>query len=146
MSTLTFDEACAARFEELKIRRRHRYLVYKLEEGGNKIEVDKIGARELPWESLKSVLPERDCRFAVYDHEFDTDRGVKANKLWFIIWAPFNATASKKMAMAACKTRFQEAVLPGCFEVQAASLEELEENIGFKKVDLGGNDDFDFDD
>jgi cofilin len=145
MSSLTFDDACAVRFEELKIRRKHRFLLFKLDEGGNTIVVDKVGTREDTWETLKLAMPERDCRFAVYDHEFDTDRGVKANKLWFIIWNPENATASKKMAMAASKTRFQESTLPGCFEVQAASLEELEVNIGFKKEDLGG-DDFDFDD
>jgi len=132
-------------YEELKIRRKHRYILFKINDENTVVDVESVGARDDTWADFKSKLPERDARYAVFDHEFMTDRGVKSNKLWLVVWIPVNCTPSKKMQYSAAKTRFQESSLPGCFECQAANLDELEVNLGFKKDDVEKDEeDFDF--
>jgi len=145
MSSLSFAEACGTIYEELKIRRKHRFIIFKMDEANTLVDVDSVGARDKGWADLRSALPERDCRFAIYDHEYDTDRGVKANKLWLLVWIPHNSTASKKMQYSAAKTRFQETCLPGCFECQASNIDEAEIALGFKKETVDKEEeDFDF--
>ena len=50
----------------LKIRRKYRYLVYKIE--GNEIVVENVGQRTADVEAFKTVLPINECRYALYDH------------------------------------------------------------------------------
>jgi len=146
MSTLSYAPECRQVYEELKIRRKHKYILFKMDDENTLVTVESVGARDKTFADLKSSLPERECRFAIYDHEIETaDRG-KTNKLWLIVWIPFNSTAHKKMQYSAAKTKFQETCLPGCFECQAANLDEVEVALGLKKeeVDDGGEEDFDF--
>ena len=50
----------------LKIRRKYRYIVYKIER--NEIIVDHIGPRTADVEALKKNLPINECRYALYDY------------------------------------------------------------------------------
>ena len=52
---------CAAVFEQLKIRRKHRYIVYRI--GEKEIEVETIGERGASYEDFKSKLPFTDSRY-----------------------------------------------------------------------------------
>lgn len=144
MSTLTFGDRCRAVFEELKIRRKHRHILFKMDDANTTVDIDSVGERGLGWADFKSALPNSDCRFGIYDHEFMSDRGVQVNKLWLVVWIPENSSAARKMMYTAAKTRFQESCLPGCFECQAATLQELEVEMGFKKEEVEKEEDFDF--
>ena len=52
---------CAAVFEQLKLRRKHRYIIYKI--GSTEIEVETIGERGATYEEFKSKLPFTDSRY-----------------------------------------------------------------------------------
>ena len=50
----------------LKIRRKYRFLIYKIE--GTEIIVEHIGEREADVEAFKRKLPINECRYALYDY------------------------------------------------------------------------------
>lgn len=71
-------------FKDLKLRRKHRYIVYRIQ--GEEIEIETTGAVDHSHEKLLSVLPDSECRFIVYDHDILTDDGRRTSKLYFISW------------------------------------------------------------
>ena len=144
MTSLSFAPECGTVYEELKIRRKHRFIVFKMDDENTTVSIEQIGARSATFTDFKAALPERDCRYGIFDHEFMTDRGVLANKLWLVCWIPFNSTTHKKMQLTAAKRAFMDTCLPGSFECQAASLEELEVNMGLAVDVVEKEEDFDF--
>lgn len=85
------DPECKKIFELLKIRRKHRYIVYKIDAETEAVVPETVGARNETLADLKAALPENDSRYAIFDHEFTTLDGRPTNKLYFISWFPPNA-------------------------------------------------------
>jgi hypothetical protein len=103
---------------------------------------------------MKAALPYTDCRFCIYDQEYTTadgklifiagfhckhtkpgplrNLGRPTSKLWFISWFPNNSTTYHKMAYTSAKTKFRESI-PGVFDLQVSSLEELDAALGLGK-------------
>ena len=44
-------------FQNLRMRRKHRYIIYKLSEDLSATQIEKIGARTETWEDFKEALP-----------------------------------------------------------------------------------------
>lgn len=59
--TLTFDGTREV-FEELKIRRKSRYILYRMDESNTKVIVDIVGERANTFAQFKESLPSSDCR------------------------------------------------------------------------------------
>lgn len=96
------------------------------------------------YEQFKHVLPFSECRFVIYDQDYTTSDGRPASKLWFISWFPNASTTHTKMAYTSAKGKFREQI-PGVFDTQVASVEELDLNLGLAKDDDEDDDkDFDF--
>jgi cofilin len=72
-------------FQELKLRKTFKYIVYKLSSDNKAIIVDKKSA-DTDYETFLGDLPENECRYAVYDVEYDSEEGGKRNKLVFFNW------------------------------------------------------------
>eukprot|EP01040_Poterioochromonas_malhamensis_P008845 gene8843-9580_t len=140
--TNQINPQCLEVFEQLKLRRKHRFLIFKL--GTEEIEVDVVGARNQTYEQFKSQLPYSDCRYCIYDQDYKTADGRPASKLWFISWFPKSSTVHVKMAYTSAKGKFREAIL-GVFDTQVSSLEELDANLGLGSAEDDEDDkDFDF--
>ena len=95
-NTNTASEDCSKVFEELKLKRKYRFIIYKI--GEQHIEVETLGERSSNIKDFCKALPYTDSRYAVYDHEFKTADGRSSSKLWFISWFPNNSTPYNKMA------------------------------------------------
>lgn len=132
---------CSEVFLEMKIRRKHRFIIFKI--GDDAIEVDSIGERNQTFDDMKKSLPFTDCRYAIFDHEFKTHDGRPTSKLWFISWFPNNSTPYIKMAYTSAKTKFRD-TLPGIFDASASNIEELDGIVGANKEDSDNDEDFDF--
>jgi cofilin len=72
-------------FQELKLRKTFKYIVYTLSPDNKAIIVDKKSA-DTDYETFLGDLPENECRYAVYDVEYDSEEGGKRNKLVFFNW------------------------------------------------------------
>lgn len=95
------------------------------------------------FDNFKQSLPYTECRYAIYDQDYKTNDGRPASKLWFISWFPSNSTTYHKMAYTSAKTKFREAI-PGVFDTQVSSIDELETNLGLAAPDEDEDKDFDF--
>jgi len=120
-NTSDASEECGKVFEALKLKRKHRYIIFKI--GDNQIEVESVGERSASLDDFCKALPFTDSRYgthvhshcglvcvcrlcwlwyslnvAVYDHEFTTADGRPTSKLWFLSWFPVNSTPYNKMA------------------------------------------------
>lgn len=73
-----------AAFKQLKMRRAHRFVLFKID--GAAINVDATGPPAASFADFMRALPDSDCRYAVYDHEFLTSDGRKSSKLFFVTW------------------------------------------------------------
>jgi hypothetical protein len=102
--------------------------------GDTLIEVEKIGERSETLASLQQTLPYTDCRFILFDLEYQSaDRGLQS-KLWFISWFPHNAGTYAKMAYTSAKQKLIE-LMPGVNDTMARSVEELAINLGVSKAE-----------
>ena len=93
----SLDPECERVYKQLKIRRKHRFLVMRIDPTSEAIVIETIGARDAAIAGLGKALPFSDCRYAVYDHEYKTYDGRLASRIYFITWLPRNATPQAKM-------------------------------------------------
>ena len=84
-----------SKLRALKLRRKHRFLVMRIE--GTEVVSETVGPSSAGPEELRAALPFSDCRYAVYDQEILTPDGRKTNKLFFFSWLPHNATPQNKV-------------------------------------------------
>lgn len=61
---------CIKLFEDLKIRRAHRYLILRIRNYA--IEIETVGDRDETFKDLTKKLPFTDCRYCVYDQDILT--------------------------------------------------------------------------
>ena len=123
---------CGDLFQAMKLRKKHRYLVFKI--GETEIDIESTGDRSATFEDFKRCMPANDCRFSVFDWEYKTPDGRPTSKLLFIFWFPHTSTPYNKMAYASAKVKFRD-TLPGVDDRQAATLKELDALTGKKDDD-----------
>lgn len=85
-SGVAVNDECKLTFLELKARRNHRYVVFKLDDTMQQVVVDKIGEQTATYEDFCKSLPDNDCRYAVFDYDFTTDENCHKSKIFFIAW------------------------------------------------------------
>ncbi len=77
-------------YNELKVDKTHRFIILALNKDRNGLEVETIGERNLTIKDLHEKLPKDNCRFVVFDFEYDTKENPPraTSKLLLISWAP----------------------------------------------------------
>lgn len=122
---MSVKEECRSSFLEMKRRRVHRYIVFKIDESSRTIMVDKVGGPGEGYNDLAASLPADDCRYAVFDFDFVTVDNCQKSKIFFIAWSPTPSRIRSKMLYATSKQGLRR-VLDGVhFEVQATDSAEM---------------------
>lgn len=85
-SGIAVADECKATFLELKAKRNHRFVTFKIDDSVQQITVDQIGNHGDTYEDFINTLPEADCRYAVFDYDFTTDENCHKSKIFFIAW------------------------------------------------------------
>lgn len=63
MSTgIIVHDDCISEFTALRMKRTHRYLIYKINEDKTQIVVEHVGARESSFDDFKELMPKDECR------------------------------------------------------------------------------------
>ncbi|CAM9413885.1 unnamed protein product [Choristocarpus tenellus] len=124
----------------LKLRRRHRYVVMRID--GTQVVAESVGEPAAGPTELKESLPYSDCRYAVYDLAYTTHDGRKTNKLLFFSWLPHNATPHNKMAYSHGKVTVRQQ-MSGLHDVMAGTFEDVDVALGVGDDD-GDESDIDF--
>ena len=93
-------------YNELKINKLHRYLIFGLNKDRNALETFEVGKREDGLKELLSQLPNNDCRFVVYDFEYETSENPprSTQKLLLLCWTPDIAPIKVKVPFTSTKS------------------------------------------
>ncbi|KAJ3025466.1 UNVERIFIED_CONTAM: cofilin [Siphonaria sp. JEL0065] len=139
-SGVTAINEVVTQFEELKLRRKYAFIVYKIDGSSivtdlalEKEAADKLGS-EATYEKFISLLPESEGRYGVYDFEFDNGSEGIRNKLVFFLWAPDTAPIKARMVYASSKQAIRQRLDGINIEIQATDFSELAHEAVFEKV------------
>lgn len=90
------DQLCLTTFNELKLKKQHRYVIYKISDDHSTIEVEKKteasktaqnqAAFQEAYQAFLKDLPMDDCRYAVYDFSYEIPGEGIRSKLLFYTW------------------------------------------------------------
>ncbi|XP_020961605.1 actin-depolymerizing factor 1-like isoform X2 [Arachis ipaensis] len=72
-SGMAVHNDCKLQFLELKTKRTHRFIVFKIEENQKQVIVEKLGEPAQGYEDFAACLPPNECHYAIYDFEFLTE-------------------------------------------------------------------------
>ncbi|XP_051113451.1 actin-depolymerizing factor 2 isoform X2 [Andrographis paniculata] len=122
---MAVHDDCKLKFMELKAKRTHRFIVYKIEEKQKQVIVEKLGEPTESYEDFTGHLPADECRYAVYDFEFMTEENVPKSRIFFIAWSPDTARVRSKMIYASSKDRFKRELDGIQIELQATDPSEM---------------------
>ncbi|KNE63803.1 hypothetical protein AMAG_16320 [Allomyces macrogynus ATCC 38327] len=128
-------DECMTVYQELKLGKKFKYIVYKLDKNNSEIVVEKTSATA-NYAEFVEALPAADCRYAVYDLEFEHPEGGLRNKIVFVTWAPDTAPVRAKMIYAGSKDAIRKKLVGVATEVQATDLSEIAYEAVMDKVRL----------
>ncbi|XP_034695382.1 actin-depolymerizing factor-like [Vitis riparia] len=113
-------------FLELKRKKVHRYVIFKIDEKKKEVLVEKTGGPAESFDEFAAALPENDCRYAVYDFDFVTSENCQKSKIFFIAWSPDSSRIRAKMLYATSKERFRRELDGVHYEIQATDPTEMD--------------------
>ncbi|EFH53708.1 hypothetical protein ARALYDRAFT_484981 [Arabidopsis lyrata subsp. lyrata] len=117
-SGIDVHDDCKLRFLELKAKRTHRFIVYKIEEKQKQVVVEKV-----------ACLPADECRYAIYDFDFVTAENCQKSMIFFIAWCLDIAKVRSKMIYASSKDRFKRELDGIQVELQATDPTEMDLDV-----------------
>merc|ERR1712176_1203340 len=120
-------------FQQLRMKRAYRYIIYAPSADKSTIEVEKFGDRAATFDDFKAAVAADKARWLVYELEYQ-DGPRKVSKILFITFAPDNCADNTEKFVVACnkdalKTKVSE-VNP---DIQVNSWDDLVEENFVKK-------------
>ena len=79
------NDKCLEAYQALKLKKTHKYIIFTLSKDLTEIVVE-TSSDSTSYDDFIADLPEAECRWAVYDFEFEKEEGGKRNKLTFVSW------------------------------------------------------------
>lgn len=125
-SGMGVDENSKNTFMELKQKKVHRYVIFKVDEKKREVVVEKTGGPAESYDDFAASLPENDCRYAVFDFDFVTSENCQKSKIFFIAWSPSTSRIRAKMLYATTKERFRRELDGVHYEIQATDPTEMD--------------------
>ncbi|OEL34577.1 Actin-depolymerizing factor 5 [Dichanthelium oligosanthes] len=122
---MNVKEECQRWFMEMKWKKVHRFVVYKIDERSRAVLVDKVGGPGEGYEELVAALPGDDCRYAVFDFDFVTVDNCQKSKIFFIAWSPTASRIRAKILYATSKQGLRRLLDGVHYEVQATDPSEM---------------------
>eukprot|EP00034_Subulatomonas_tetraspora_P001589 GABW01001914.1.p1 GENE.GABW01001914.1~~GABW01001914.1.p1 ORF type:complete len:138 (-),score=59.14 GABW01001914.1:51-464(-) len=127
------NDECVAKFQELKLNHNAKYIVFKMNDNLTEVVVEKVGEKDADYDAFTAELPKDDCRYAVFDFEYDYEGG-KRDKILFVVWAPDTAKVKSKMLYASTKDTVRKKFVGIGVEVQATDASEIDHSEVLEKV------------
>ncbi|PWO01403.1 hypothetical protein FA09DRAFT_327329 [Tilletiopsis washingtonensis] len=132
---------CLAAYQQLKLGKSLRYILYGLSADKTEIVVLHTAPAQhdaaADYDAFLEKLPKDDCVWGVYDFEFTKGDEGKRNKICFISWAPDDAKIKAKMLAASSKDALRKALVGVAVEVQATDIDEVAYDAVLEKCSRG---------
>ncbi|KAK0548686.1 DNA repair protein rad16 [Tilletia horrida] len=137
-SGIALSPECLETYQQLKLSKRFKFVTYRINDKSTEIIVDKTSTNT-DWDDFTATLPENECRWAVYDFEWQKEGDGKRNKILFVSWSPDTAPVRGKMVAASSKDALRRALVGIGAEVQATDASEIAFEAIQDKVSRGGH-------
>ncbi|KAH7885254.1 actin depolymerizing factor [Phlebopus sp. FC_14] len=134
-SGVPVSDDCLLKFQELRQQRKFKYIVFTLNPTNSEIIVEKTSSSN-NYEDFTNDLPQAECKWAVYDLEFEKD-GAKRNKICFFSWSPDNAKIKQKMVFASSRDGLRRRLDGIHVEIQGTEPSEVEYEAVLAKASSG---------
>ncbi|KAK2677447.1 Chaperonin Cpn60/GroEL [Fusarium oxysporum f. sp. vasinfectum] len=144
----TVSQDCITAFNDLKLNKKYKYIVYKLSDDYKEIVVEHASDNS-DWEDFREKLVNatsksrtgavgKGPRYAVYDFEYSlaSGDGIR-NKITFIAWSPDDAGIQPKMIYASSKEALKRSLTGIATELQANDTDDIEYDSILKTVSKG---------
>lgn len=130
-SGVQVDDACKTAFQEVKLGHKYRYIVFKLTDDLKMIAVQTKAEPSATYEDFVSEMKEaeklQECRYAIFDLEYETVDKQPRNKICFFMWSPETAKIKQRMVYSSSKDALKKALGEGIGkEIQANDHGDLE--------------------
>ncbi|KAF9313878.1 cofilin [Podila horticola] len=127
------NSECLAAFQDLKLKKIHKYVIYKLSADAKTIEVEKTSEVSATYDDFVKELPTDDCRYAVYDFDYTLPEGPR-NKIVFYTWSPDTSKIKAKMIYASSKDALRKQLQGIGSEIQGTDFDEVTYETVLEKV------------
>jgi len=106
------------------LRKKHKYIIFGLSPDKTEIISLKTGT-STEYEDFLADLPENQCRWAIYDLEFQKEEGGVRNKIIFYHWSPDDAKIKDKMVFASSRDALRRSLVGVAVEIQGTDNSEV---------------------
>ncbi|KAK3683724.1 hypothetical protein B0T22DRAFT_385073, partial [Podospora appendiculata] len=130
---------CISAYNDLKLNKKHKYIIYKLSDDNKQIVVDSTGEGN-DYDEFRDKLGAigKGPRYAIYDFEYQLASGEGTrNKITFIAWSPDDAGIMAKMVYASSKEALKRSLNGIATELQANDQDDIEFETVIKTVSKG---------
>jgi len=125
---------CLSVFQDLKLKKKYRYIIYKLSDNNSTIVIEKT-VEQAEYDDFVADLPPNDCRYAIFDFTFEKGDGEGTrHKICFYVWAPETSKVKQKMLYAASKDALRKKLVGVSTEIQATDLSEVAHEVVLEKL------------
>lgn len=132
-SVTVADESLTA-FNDLKLGKKHKYVIYSLNDKKTDIIVEKTST-EADYDTFLEEFPENECKYAIYDFEYELGGGEgKRSKIVFFTWSPDTAPIRSKMVYASSKDALRRALNGVATDIQGTDFSEVAYEVVLDKV------------
>jgi len=148
-SGVTVTQECIEAFNDLKLNKKIKYIIYKLSDDFKEIMVEET-SNEGDWDHFREKLVNskstgkngkvgKGPRYAVYDFSYELTGGEGSrSKITFIAWSPDDAHVQTKMVYASSKEALKRSLTGIAVELQANDEDDIEYQSIHNKVSKGG--------
>ncbi|KAG2009770.1 actin cross-linking [Coprinopsis cinerea AmutBmut pab1-1] len=130
------NESCLTAFQELKLGKKTKFIIYALNKENTEIIVEKTSQSQ-EYQDFIDALPSDQPRFAVYDFEFEKEGAGKRNKITFVSWSPDDAKIKQKMVYASSKDALRRSLQGVAVEIQGTDYDEIAYDSVLDKANRG---------
>jgi len=147
-SGASVSQECISSYNDLKLSKKYKYIIYKLSDDYKEIVVEEASA-DKDWETFREKLINatsknkagregKGPRYAIYDFEYNlaSGDGVR-NKIVFIAWSPDDAGIQPKMIYASSKEALKRSLTGIATELQANDSDDIEYDTIIKTISKG---------
>ena len=61
-SGITIPDEVRTEFQNLRMKRKHRYIIFKVSDDKANVEIEKLGARDSDWSDFQNSMPKNNSR------------------------------------------------------------------------------------
>ncbi|KAI8071509.1 hypothetical protein BC940DRAFT_293035 [Gongronella butleri] len=132
-SGVAVNPECIEAYNNLKLGKKSKYIIYKLSDNLKEIVVEKQVA-EATYDDFLEALPADEPRYAVYDFDYEKPGAGMRNKITFFSWIPDTSKVRQKMVYAASVDSLRRNLVGLAIEVQGTDASEVDYDTVLEKA------------